>query len=272
MLLKASLAGSFYPANKEQLERDIKDYLDKVDKGVSSKQILGIISPHAGYYYSGQCAAYGFKALQKVDFNRVIVIAPCHRYRGFDYSIGDFDSLHTPLGDLKIDVEIVSKLLEIEGFESLPDVYIGENAFETQLPFIAYIKPSVKVVPILLGNQSMESSIKLANHLNDVFDKDFSGTVIVASSDLSHYYNSNIAEVLDSNLIELVENNELSQLDTALQEGEVEARGIGPVMTLMKLAELQNHQNTEILNYTHSGQISGEQQQVVGYVSIAFAK
>lgn len=272
MVMQSMLAGSFYPGLESHLREAITSYLDNIPESNLDSDILGIISPHAGYYYSGQCAAYGFKAVLQKQFDLAVIIAPSHRHSGFSFTLGDFEGYNTPLGMLEVDKNIVEKLLKYEGFCNVNEPFKGENSLEIQLPFLQVINPKTKILPILMGNQNLENSKYLASVLNDTISDRLNKTIIIASSDLSHYYQSEIAEKMDQYLIELLQTRNLDKLINNIIEHKIEACGFGPIMSLIAMADLSGFTKTNILDYTHSGKISGDNNQVVGYMSAAFVK
>jgi len=158
MIMEPVIAGSFYPSNPEALKSQIKSFISEVGYQKKYENPLGIISPHAGYVYSGKCAAYAFKAIEPKDFHLAVIIAPCHRYTGFEYSVGNFDAYRTPLGLAQIDNTEAENLLNDTKFQFLPQAYANENSLEVHIPFIQYIKPDARILPILIGDQCRENS------------------------------------------------------------------------------------------------------------------
>jgi len=265
--MESVLAGSFYPSDPNELKNQIVSYIAEVELDKNYENPLGIISPHAGYVYSGKCAAYGFKALKKKNFKLAVIIAPCHRYIGFEYSVGNFEAYRTPLGLAKIDEVEVSKLLSNEKFQFLPKAYQNENSLETQIPFIQLIKPDAQILPILIGNQCKDNSRYLARTLYKRFKDRLSEVVFIASSDLSHYHESKIATEMDGRIAKSIKSGNINALLENIDNRDSEACGYGPIMTLLYLSEFSGYDQIENLNYTHSGEISGDNNQVVGYLS-----
>lgn len=266
------VAGAFYPGEQGILERQISDYLAKVELENKYKHIMGIISPHAGYMYSGQCAAYGFKALQQKDFNRAVIIAPSHRAGGFRFSVGDYDEYETPLGNVIVDKQAVSKLLDLSGFDFIPSAHSSEHALEVQLPFLKHINPEAQIVPIVYGNQNPLNSRELAESLAEQFKDELATTVFIISSDLSHYYDAFSAEMMDKRLIELVQKADIKRLENELSTHRIEACGFGGILTILNLSNKLGYSKIDTLSYTHSGKITLDNSQVVGYMATAFYK
>ncbi|MCK5051819.1 MAG: AmmeMemoRadiSam system protein B [Candidatus Cloacimonetes bacterium] len=261
------VAGSFYPGDSSVLRKLINDYLQNAIIKDDQGDVLGVISPHAGYVYSGQCAAFSFKALKKKDFDLAVIIAPSHRFADFDFSIGDYDEYLTPLGGVIVAKDIVNELKD--KYNMRTSIYANniEHSLEVQLPFLQQIKPDAKIVPIILGEQNPENSKRLANILAEYFKGRLNKTVFIISSDLSHYYKSEIATEMDTKIAENLENLDINKMEEDMQLGYIEACGMGGILTLMNLAKELNYTGTTNLDYRNSGEVSGDYKQVVGYLS-----
>ena len=261
------VAGSFYPGDSSILKNMINDYLQKAIIKDDQRDILGVISPHAGYVYSGQCAAFSFKALKKKNFDLAVIIAPSHRFADFDFSLGDYDEYLTPLGGVKVAKDIINELKDKYNMGTNYYANNIEHSLEVQLPFLQQIKPDVKLVPIILGEQNPENSKQLAEILSEYFKDRLDSTIFIISSDLSHYYNSDIATKMDTRIAENLENLDIDKMEEDLQQGKIEACGMGGILTLLYLAKQLNYTGITNLDYRNSGEVSGDYEQVVGYLS-----
>ncbi len=275
MIKNTVVAGSFYPNHKDELRKLFNEYFLQAEKEISISKpnidkLIGVIVPHAGYVYSGKTAAYAYSLLAKKQFTNAVIIAPSHYSGYFDFSVGKYEKYRTPLGDLEVNQTIVNKLLTYDKFCFSEIAEIKEHSLEVQLPFIKYIKPDTKIIPIIIGNQNHQNALYLAQVLTQILDEE---TVIVASSDLSHFHKAAIAEKLDSVFIQNVLENKPQKLWNDLISHKTEACGYGGVLALLEYA---NNRFKEIeitaLNYTHSGYISNDFYQVVGYFSSAVYK
>ncbi|MCK9329886.1 MAG: AmmeMemoRadiSam system protein B [Candidatus Cloacimonetes bacterium] len=273
MIKQTVVAGSFYPNDETELLKIFDNYFNQINienflKDFDIDSLVGVIVPHAGYIYSGRTAAYAYKLMQNKDFESVVIIAPSHYSGFFDFSIGDYTQYETPLGNLNVNQDIVKKLLTYDKFCFSELAEKREHSLEIQLPFLKYIKPNVNIIPIIVGNQNYENSLYLSKVLNDVLDDK---TMIIVSSDLSHFYKADVAEKLDRKFIELVQLKQVKDLWDNLINHNTEACGFGGVLTLLEFVRLRyNDFIVEKLNYTHSGYISNDFYQVVGYYSGAF--
>ncbi|MBN1948744.1 MAG: AmmeMemoRadiSam system protein B [Candidatus Cloacimonetes bacterium] len=267
MIMEPVVAGSFYSSNARKLRQEIEDFLQAVELPEKYSNCLGIISPHAGYIYSGQCAAHGFKALQQKAFEIAIIVAPCHRFAGFEFSVGSFQGYRTPLGIADTAEDQIEILLQKEGFDFIPQAYRSENSLEVQIPFLQVIKPEVKILPVLIGNQGKKNSQQLAQTLAELIRKNRERYVLIASSDLSHYHAGGAAREMDLKLADLVQSGNAEEISRLIDERNIEACGFGAILTLLELARILDYKKIENLNYTHSGEISHDHSAVVGYLS-----
>ena len=267
MIRNPVVAGSFYPDDQHILRNMVNEYLQKAIVKEEQSDILGAVSPHAGYVYSGQCAAFSFNALRKKDFDLAVIIAPSHRFADFDFSLGDYDEYLTPLGGVPVATDIIKELKERFNIGTNYHAHNIEHSLEVQLPFLQQIKPDAKIVPILLGEQNPENSKRLSNILAEYFKEQIDKTVFIISSDLSHYYNSEIATEMDTIIAENFENMDINKMEEDSQHGIIEACGMGGILTLMNLAKELDYSNSKILDFRNSGDVSGDYKQVVGYLS-----
>lgn len=267
MIRNPVVAGSFYPENSSILRNMVNEYLQKAIVKEKQRDILGVISPHAGYVYSGQCAAFSFNAIKKKDFDLAVIIAPSHRFADFDFSLGDYDEYLTPFGGVKVAKNIVNELKDKYNMRTSFHAHNIEHSLEVQLPFLQQIKPNAKIVPIILGEQNPENSRRLARILAEYFKDRLDKTVFIISSDLSHYHDNRIATEMDKGLSENFEDLNINKMEEDFQLNKIEACGMGGILTLMNFAKELNYSNPKILDYRNSGEVSGDYKQVVGYLS-----
>lgn len=264
---KPAVAGMFYPSNPEKLKREIDLLLEVSQSDLKPHGLLGIISPHAGYIYSGRTAAYGFNLLKEKNFNTVIVISPSHREYFPGVSVYDGLGIETPLGIVDIDEKVSDRLAEKSKV-----IFRGsagqenEHAVEVQVPFLQAVLKNFRIVPVVMGDQGKMFVDDLAEKLSEVADEN---TLIVASSDLSHYYTESTSDIMDS----IVENRlrafDIAGLEEDFNSGRCEACGAGPILALLKCAWILNKRKAYILHRNNSGETSGDYMKVVGYLSAA---
>ena len=264
------VAGYFYPAEKDKLQKDIASMLLAAKPEKSFNKIFGIVSPHAGYIYSGKTAAYAYNLLKNKNYKTVIVISPSHSEYFPGISIYDGDAYETPLGIVEIDQDMTNKLIEnsktiFKGIQG----HRKEHALEVQIPFLQTVLSDFKVVPIVMGDQSKIFVDELAEKISKVVDDE---TLVVASSDMSHFYSSEEADRLDSVVEKRINDFDFEQLLKDIDDHECEACGGGPIAVMMKAAALKNINKSFVLNRSDSGDITGDKSEVVGYLSAVVFK
>jgi MEMO1 family protein len=260
-----AVAGMFYPANKEKLANDIEQMLGNVKSDIPIGNIFAIIVPHAGYIYSGQTAAYAYSLIKNKEINTVVIISPSHREYFPGVSIYNGDAYETPLGNTPVNSTIREKLttgskIIFTGKEG----HKQEHAVEVQVPFLQTVLKNFTIVPIVIGDQRKSILYELAERLKDVIDEK---TLIVVSTDLSHFYSKDNAKELDSIVEQKIKNFDYENLQKDLEIGSCEACGGGGIVTAMRTADLMNRRNTLILKRSDSGDVSGDNSEVVGYLS-----
>jgi AmmeMemoRadiSam system protein B len=276
------VSGLFYPDSGEELRREIEIYLEKVDRdglrkliieqtGLESgavKQPLAIIAPHAGYMFSGNVQAWSYAALEGADYETLVVIGPAHQAAFKGVSISKDDAYGTPIGEIEVDVQFAKELTGCgDLFRHFEDAHLGEHAIEVQIPFIQLQLPGVKIVPILLGEQNMKIATHLKDALMTVMKKTGRRTLVVASTDLSHYHSHVDAQNLDAAVIDAVRAVDPDLLNAGIQDGNAEACGYGGILACLHLARELGQGKAAILRYTDSGEVSGDNRKVVGYLS-----
>ncbi len=261
----AQVAGYFYPAEPAKLREEINLMLDISEKQEKAENIFGIISPHAGYTYSGKTAAYSYNQLKGKSYKRVVIISPSHSEYFPGVSIFDGDAYETPFGTLEVDKEFAEKLAG-----KSKSIFLGseghrrEHALEVQLPFLQTVLKDFKIVPVVMGDQDKVYVDELAKNLAEAVDDD---TLVVASCDLSHHHSKAEADRLDSIVAERINNFDFENLQKDLDNRNCEACGGGPVIAMMKAAALKQKNHSTVLHRSDSGDVTGDKKEVVGYLS-----
>ena len=266
------LAGTWYPGNPEVLRQTITDYLSNANPPGPEGKVVTTIVPHAGYLYSGQVAAYSYKLLQRTAPKLVFLIGPSHRvgFRGF--SVSQYSGYKTPLGVAPVDQEVAKKLLSINPqMKWVPQADQQEHSLEIQMPFLQTVLKDFHIVPIIMGEQDLETCTLLAKSLIQVLPNR-EDAVILASTDLSHFHNDQQARALDGEFIKQVREFTPEALAKAVASGSCEACGAGPTIAAMLAARELGATRSVILNYANSGDVTGDRRQVVGYLSAALVK
>jgi AmmeMemoRadiSam system protein B len=256
---KLAVSGQFYPDDINELKRYINHFNNileensiKIDETLNPR---AIISPHAGYVYSGFLANFAYRYIPK-DVKNIIVIGPSHRYAFDGASVALYDKYPTPFGDLDINKELSNSIINNFSFVDFYDEIHCEHSTETQFPFIKNYMPDVNVVEMVYGNIDYPSIAKVIEE----FLKDKSNFIVI-STDLSHFYNLEKAESLDSICLEAIEKKSVE-----LFESGCEACGRVGVKAMLSVAKKKGL-NTKILDYRTSADFSNDKSRVVGYVS-----
>jgi len=263
-------AGSFYPGSPDSLRRQINNFLSNAESS-DINNIKSIICPHAGYIYSGQVAAYSYKQISGKKFDSIFIIAPSHsEYFNF-ISIFNGDAYRTPLGLVYIDKERSKILADKSPYIKLSEQgHLDEHSLEVQLPFLQVLFENIKIVPIVIGQQNSNNIKELGSTIGNLFKND--NILIIASTDLSHYYPYNTALTLDSRVKELVNNFDVDNLMLEFLNRSVEMCGGGPVISAMIASKIMGANSSKVLEYKNSGDVTGDKNAVVGYLSAAFYK
>jgi hypothetical protein len=277
---QAAVAGSFYPADPKVLSTMMDGYLAKVSGPPVTDPILAVVAPHAGYEYSGPVAAYTYAQLKGHKYTRVVIIAPSH-YVAFDYSsIYDGDAYSTPLGNVPVDKAFARELVKMSSTMQLssqghdPTSAGGEHAIEVQLPWLQKVLGNFEIVPIVMGDQSYENSRALGVALARLIKA--SGkegeTLVLASSDLSHYHPYDDAETIDHKTLNALQAWDYFSMSRNFQSRIWEACGGAPIVAAMIYAERMGANQARVLKYANSGDVTGDKSRVVGYSADVFVK
>jgi len=261
------LAGTWYPGLPQELARMVKGFLSKASPAAIPGRLRAIIVPHAGYRYSGQVAAFAYRLLESSSYKRVILIGPSHRAAFPGVSVNLQSGYQTPLGTVKVDVAVARKILEAgPDVHFYKDVHSMEHSLEIQLPFLQTVLHNFSIVPILMGTQDFNTCKMLSNVLIRIMPS-LKDTLLLASSDLSHYHSYADAKRLDSRFIGFVKNMDPEGLYQALRSGRCEACGGGPVISVMLVCKALGVNKAVVLKSANSGDVTGEKDRVVGYMA-----
>lgn len=286
----AGVAGSFYPAEPAALTAMMDTMLAQVPAQTIDGQIVAAVAPHAGYPYSGPVAAYTYAALKGRGFKRVVVIAPSH-YEAFGFtSVYDGDGYATPLGVVPVDRAFVQKLVKMDSTIQLSErghkatAQGAEHALEVQLPWLQRVLGNFTLVPIIMGDQSYENSralgVALAKLIHDEekargknAPAEHEGeTLILASSDLSHYHTYDEAERIDHKTLGALQVWDYLNMSRNFETRVWEACGGAPIVAAMIAAERLGANDARVLKYANSGDTAGDHSRVVGYSADIFVK
>jgi AmmeMemoRadiSam system protein B/AmmeMemoRadiSam system protein A len=263
-----AVAGSFYPGSEEALRKTVSEMLKKARPPEIEGKIVGLISPHAGYVYSGQVAANAYRLVEGKSYDAVIVVAPSHHVYFDGSSVYAGGEYRTPLGDVPIDRALVDALLKADpSIVFNPQAHLQEHSIEVQVPFLQMTVKNFRLVPIVIGDQSFANCERLAKAI--VACTQGKNVLLVASSDLSHYHPYDEALRLDQVVMDDVLAYDYRRLAEDLSARRCEACGGGPVITVMMAAQALGASKAVKLAYANSGDVTGDKSGVVGYFAAA---
>jgi hypothetical protein len=277
---QAAVAGSFYPADPKALTGMIDDMLAHVSGAPVTDPILAVVAPHAGYQYSGPVAAYTYAALKGRKYARVVIIAPSH-YEAFNFtSVYEGDGYETPLGTVRVDKAFARQLVKMNASMQLsdrghePTKAGGEHAIEVELPWLQRVLGDFEVVPVVMGDQGYEASRALGVALAKLLKKDGQDgeTLVLASSDLSHYHPYDDAVKIDHKTLNALQEWDYFSMSQNFQTRTWEACGGAPIVAAMIYAERMGANQARVLKYANSGDVTGDRSRVVGYSADVFVK
>ena len=275
MIREPVVAGQFYPDTKEDLKQMINDcFKHKFGPGTkniqSDEKIFGIVSPHAGYVYSGPTACHSYNSISNLSPELVIIIGPNHFGVGKNAATMTDAKWLTPLGTVEVDSEAakqvseISKIIEIDNYSHSQD-----HSLEVQIPMLQTIfSNEFKILPIILLSQDLETANDVGNAVSEIVKN--KNAIIVASSDFTHYEENSFAHSQDKALIEPILELDVERFYQVLIEKRVTACGYGAMASTMIACRNLGATRGELLGYTTSGDVSGDKSSVVGYGSIKF--
>jgi hypothetical protein len=254
-----SVAGSFYPNDPDHLEQLLETYFRGKAPGVEAR---GIVSPHAGYIYSGETAACAFAAIPREFEGTFVILGPSHR--GF-LTCASAIPWETPLGTVDVDPALVQAL----GIEIDERSHLAEHSIETQVPFIKHRFPRARIAPVMVGDQDMAAAILLGKAIARAVRDTGADVRIVASSDFSHYVPEQRARRDDVYAIEALRTLDVPEFYARIKERGVSACGYGPVAAMCTACAAVGASSGRLLRYTTSGDVTRDLREVVGYAAIA---
>ncbi len=267
VLRKTTHAGSFYPRFGDQISAQIERWTANQPVAGINEDCLGLIVPHAGYVYSGACAARAYHYISAQHFDTLVILHPSHQGIHFDWSLSPFDEYETPLGRLQQDAGLYELLSRDSQASQEKRLHELEHSMEIQLPLIKYFYPETLICPVMIGRPHPEVAMRLAEKLREAIAASDRKVGIIVSTDLSHYYDSDRAEKMDSLITRYIMSLDADALWQSVISKRCEACGIGGLLTLIHYAGAWDEARAKVIEYTHSGKVSGDNQQVVGYLS-----
>lgn len=264
MIRKPVVAGHFYPKSPSQLEEMIAGM---VDEKATKEEVVGLVSPHAGYIYSGPVAGATISRIKFKD--TFIIMGPNHTGMGKPFSIMTEGVWQTPLGDVEIDSELGRRILVSSAhLEEDLEIHQYEHSVEVQLPFLQYFKRDFRLVPIVLSHADDDVYKEIGRGIAKAIKESGRDAIIIASSDMTHYEPQASAQNKDSQAIEAILALDEDELLRRINEFNISMCGYAPVISLISAAKELGAKGAELIKYQTSGDTSGDYSSVVGYAGI----
>ncbi len=264
MIRQPVAAGTFYPASAEELSKAIGGM---VDAGGVKEDVLGMVCPHAGYVYSGAVAGAVFS--RAVLSDTIVILGPNHTGMGEPFSVWAEGAWQTPLGEVEVDGALAGAVLGASPHLKADTLaHLREHAIEVQLPFLQYLKPGIKIVPVTLTHAGTEIYNQIGQALAGVIQASGNNYVILASSDMTHYESDASARRKDRMAIESILKLDEYELASRIARNSISMCGYGPAAVLMAAARAMGATAGELVRYQTSAEASGDYSAVVGYAGI----
>ncbi len=268
MIRNPYVAGYFYPASASEIKKMLARY---IDKDAPKEEAIGLLVPHAGYQYSGAVAG---ATISRINFkDTFIIIGPTHSGLGKPFSVMTEGTWKTPLGEVEIDSELARKIVALSSYaEADTRAHQEEHAVEVQLPFLQYIKPDVRIVPVILAGAPSEIYKEIGHSIAGAIQELGKQAVIMASGDMTHREPQTSAEAKDMKAVEAMLALDEDELTRRYQDLRISMCAHGPVVTLIAAAKELGVTGAELVKYQTSGDATGDYDEVVGYAGVIFKK
>ncbi len=262
---KPTVANRFYPGNREQLTREIKDLLPPTQSSEKVKA-LAVMSPHAGYIYSGALAAKTFHQVEIPE--TVVLLGPNHTGQGSPVALSA-DTWDMTLGNVEVNSDFNTLLLQNSPLFRIDETaHRFEHSLEVQIPFLQMQKKNLKIVPVILSHLSYTDCKELAKALAFAIKQYKEDILIVASTDMSHFESRKIAQQKDSMAVREIEQLNPKGLFQTVIENNISMCGMIPTVITMLAVKILGATSSQLVDYTDSGYVAGETSQVVGYAGV----
>ncbi len=265
------IAGTWYEGNAKTLAQKVDQYLDDARLPELNGEVVGVIAPHAGHRYSGPVAGYAFAALRSLSPELVAVISPFHNLIRYPLITTAHDAYSTPLGNVEVDKVALDELKAHLDIPITPVIADKEHSLEIELPFLQRaLARNFKLLPIMIHAQEADVAKKLGRALAAVLkDKN---ALLVASTDLSHFYDQNTAKILDSEMLKRFESFDPNSIFEAEHSGKAFACGHAAVAAVLWAARELGANKVQVLHHATSGDVTGDYSSVVGYGAAVILK
>jgi AmmeMemoRadiSam system protein B len=269
------IAGSWYSDKPAALSKEVEGYISSAEIPPLDGDLVGLIAPHAGYFYLGSTAGYAYRAVQDMHFDLCMVVSPLHNYLPYPLLSSAHAAYSTPLGNVEVDHDLLNKLETLLTENALPGIQLiandREHSLEIQLPFLqTALIDSFRLLPLMVRTYDADFLQKTAGILAELVR--VQKTLLVASTDLSHFYDENTATALDKVMLKRM--SDFSPLGVLQAEANEEgfACGSGAVALVLWTAKALGANKVTLLHHTTSAHTSGDKTSVVGYGALAITR
>ncbi len=274
---RPAVAGYFYPASTKELSETLKALFlhelgpGKLPPAPPANDLLAIISPHAGYEYSGPIAAHGYYLASGASVETVVVLGPNHHGIGSGVAVPESDSWETPLGSVEVDRELSSRIVKLSSIVDFDDLaHWKEHSIEVQVPFLQFsLQPGFKIVPISMLMQDELTAVEVGDAVARALQELGRRALLIASTDFTHYEPYEEAYRRDAKAIEAIKSMDVSEFYRVIDRENVSMCGYGAVAAVLTAAKRMGAARVELLKYATSGDTAGDKSAVVGYGSLA---
>ncbi|MFA5308265.1 MAG: AmmeMemoRadiSam system protein B [Dehalococcoidales bacterium] len=268
MIRNPSVAGYFYPGSKNELRETVARY---IDKNAPKVEAVGLLAPHAGYQYSGAVAG---ATISRVNFkDTFIIMGPTHSGLGKPFSVMPEGTWRTPLGDVEVDAVLARKIIDLSEYaEADYAAHEDEHAVEVQLPFLQYLKPDVRIVPIILAGAAVTIYKEIGHAIAAAIKETGHEAVLLASGDMTHREPASVAKEKDMKAVAAMLALDEDELTRLYHNLHITMCAHGPVATLIVAAKELGATGGELVKYMNSGDATGDYDEVVAYAGVIFKK
>lgn len=262
-----AVAGRFYEGSPERLQSQLNELLPECREKIPA---IGILSPHAGYVFSGAVAGAVFG---QVELPRLfIVLCPNHTGLGAPLALMDSGTWKTPLGEVPVNTALASHLAELcPALEVDESAHRLEHSLEVQLPFIQFLRPEAEMVPVCLGTQRLDLLLELAGALAEAIRQTGEPVLLVASSDMTHYEPAATAREKDRLAISAMEKLDAHRLHAAVRQHHITMCGMAAAVAVVEASRQSGAERGRLISYQTSGDTTGDMASVVGYAGMIFS-
>jgi AmmeMemoRadiSam system protein B/AmmeMemoRadiSam system protein A len=268
MLRNPYVAGYFYPGSASEIQTMMTQF---VDKNAPKEEVVGLLVPHAGYQYSGAVTGATVSRIKFKD--TFIIIGPTHSGLGRPFSVWTEGTWKTPLGEVEVDAELAKKMVAISRYlEEDYRAHQEEHAVEVQIPFLQYLKPDVRIVPVILAGAPAGTYKEIGRGIARAITDLKREVIIMASGDMTHYEPHEVAKDKDMKAVEAMLALDEDELTQRYRRFNISMCAYGPVVCLMAAAKELGANEAELVKYQTSGDATGDKSAVVGYAGVIFKK